>query len=45
MQRMIERVETDTTPDVDGPLNPWSAPKGLPAGFVEHSSRPRVGDR
>jgi len=27
--------------DVDGPLNPWSAPKGLPAGFVEHSSRPR----
>lgn len=27
--------------DVDGPLNPYSARKGLPEGFTEHNSRPR----
>ena len=27
--------------DVDGPLNPWSAPNGLPRGFREHFMRPR----
>lgn len=30
--------------DVDGPLNPWSARKGLPEGFTEHETSPEGWD-